>query len=58
MKDGLFFTNMENVDKEEVVSTRAIVEFFTFASEYCIFIDIGIRSKNGGSNQDDAQCQG
>ncbi len=39
MKDGLFFTNMENVDKEEVVRTRAIVEFFTFASEYCIFID-------------------
>lgn len=39
MKDGLFFTNMENVNNEEIVRMKAVVEFFTFASEFCIFID-------------------
>ena len=39
MKDGLFFNNMENINNEEVVKSKAVAEFFMFASEFCLFID-------------------
>ncbi len=39
MKDGLFFNNMENINNEQVVKSKAVAEFFMFASEFCLFID-------------------